>query len=149
MAVSAGIISFGTSLLRAIAGKNGEIGAGDSIVLGGTGIDAVNVGVGLTIPKRTLEVNGGFATSLVKSTGTGAITPDNTVSVFYIVTAVSSLTFPIAGSCTNKRNIIVNRTGASIPSSQYDNFNGAASASILSNSSVEVISDGTAWLQIK
>lgn len=37
-------------------GKNAQVGASNSIVLGGTGMDAVNVGIGLTTPTATLEI---------------------------------------------------------------------------------------------
>ena len=40
-------------------GKNARVGASNTIVLGGTGADAVNVGIGATTPLSKLDVNGG------------------------------------------------------------------------------------------
>ncbi|MEP6646158.1 MAG: hypothetical protein ABJC12_03650 [Saprospiraceae bacterium] len=39
-------------------GFNAKVGASNSLVLGGTGADAVKVGIGTTTPTATLEVNG-------------------------------------------------------------------------------------------
>ena len=39
-------------------GYNAKVGASNSLVLGGTGVDAVKVGIGLTIPIATLDVLG-------------------------------------------------------------------------------------------
>ncbi len=39
-------------------GYNAKVGASNSLVLGGTGADAVNVGIGTTTPAATLHVNG-------------------------------------------------------------------------------------------
>jgi hypothetical protein len=53
-----GVIS-SASLQNAIAiGKNAQINTNNSMVLGGTGADAVNVGIGTTSPSATLEVIG-------------------------------------------------------------------------------------------
>ncbi len=41
----------------AAIGYNAKVGASNSMVLGGTGTDAVNVGIGLTIPSNKLHVN--------------------------------------------------------------------------------------------
>lgn len=37
-------------------GKNAQVGASNSIVLGGTGVDAVNVGIGTKVPTASLEI---------------------------------------------------------------------------------------------
>jgi hypothetical protein len=39
-------------------GYNAKVGASNSLVLGGTGGDAVKVGIGITTPAQTLDVNG-------------------------------------------------------------------------------------------
>jgi hypothetical protein len=41
-------------------GFNAQVGASDSLVLGGTGDDAVNVGIGTTTPLSTLQVVGNY-----------------------------------------------------------------------------------------
>ena len=44
-------------------GYNANVGASNSMVLGGTGANAVNVGIGLTTPSVKLQVDGGNATA--------------------------------------------------------------------------------------
>src|ERR1019366_9159725 len=39
-------------------GYNAKVGASNSLVLGGTGVDAVNLGIGMTNPAQTLDVAG-------------------------------------------------------------------------------------------
>lgn len=47
------------SLSKATAiGYNAKVGASNSLVLGGTGVDAVNVGIGVTSPVSKLDVSG-------------------------------------------------------------------------------------------
>ena len=54
---SADVLSGSLSNATAI-GYNAKVGTSNSLVLGGTGIDAVNVGIGVTSPTAKLEVNG-------------------------------------------------------------------------------------------
>jgi hypothetical protein len=108
-----------------------------------------NVGIGNTAPSSTLEINGGFATTLAKPTGTGAITLDNTAAVWYITSALAAINFPDPSICLNRRYIIVNRSGSSRITSLYTNIPTGAVTTIANNSSIEIISDGTNWLQIK
>ncbi|MEI6489384.1 MAG: tail fiber domain-containing protein [Bacteroidota bacterium] len=52
--------SSATQLDNAIAiGKNALVGSSNTMVLGGTGVDAVNVGVGVSAPAQKLHVSGG------------------------------------------------------------------------------------------
>ena len=50
-------------------GKNARVGASNTIVLGGTGADAVNVGIGTVAPAYKLEVVGNLKTSTTIGTG--------------------------------------------------------------------------------
>ena len=51
-------------------GKNAKVGASNSLVLGGTGADAVKVGVGTTTPSNVLDVIGKAGDTTVVSIGT-------------------------------------------------------------------------------
>jgi hypothetical protein len=48
----------GTFTNATAIGYNAKVGANNALVLGGTGVDAVNVGIGLTIPTSTLYIKG-------------------------------------------------------------------------------------------
>ncbi len=108
---------------------------------------AGNVGIGINAPKSSLEINGAVATTI--KTIANNTTLDNTAEVWY-VTNPCSLTLPAANTATNRRYIIVNRaTGSVTISPAYFLMTGTTSSSITIASSIEIISDGTNWLQIK
>ncbi len=110
---------------------------------------AGNVGISTTTANSTLEVNGSVAVKLVTSSGTGALTLNNAGTVYYVSTAVSSIALPTASTCTNRVYTIVNRSGANRTISSFTNLSGVATTSISNNTSMDVISNGTTWLQIK
>ena len=60
-----------------------------------------------------------------------------------------SMNFPTASTCTNRRYIIVNRSGGAEATSTYTDLTGIPAVTIAPNTSIEIISDGTNWLQIK
>jgi hypothetical protein len=106
------------------------------------------IGIATTTPSSTLDVEGSFGTNISKQTG--AATLDNTAAVWYF-TGSGSITLPSASTCTNRRYVIVNRTGSSksFSGSSFNNLSGTSTSSISQNSSIEIISDGSNWLQIK
>ncbi|MDO8604042.1 MAG: tail fiber domain-containing protein [bacterium] len=53
-------------------GKNARVGASNTIVLGGTGADAVNVGIGTTSPMSMLAVAGTITSNIINATSTTA-----------------------------------------------------------------------------
>ncbi len=108
-----------------------------------------NIGIGTTTPTSLLEVEGAFATNIYKSVNTSAVTLDNTAAVWYFTHAASSINLPTASTCTNRRYIIVNRSGSARTTSSYTSLSTTGVTSIANNSSIEIISDGTTWLQIK
>nr|WP_294935287.1 tail fiber domain-containing protein [uncultured Flavobacterium sp.] len=57
-------------------GYNAKVGASNSMVLGGTGADAVKVGIGTTSPAEELEVVGDVRTSSLAGTGTRVVQAD-------------------------------------------------------------------------
>ena len=65
------------ALQNAIAiGLNAKVNASNSMVLGGTGVDAVKVGIGTTTPAKELEVVGEVRTSSLAGTGTRVVQAD-------------------------------------------------------------------------
>ena len=104
------------------------------------------VGIGNAVPASTLDITGSFATTVVKT-----VALNSAASVYYITTSGATLTFPTASTCTNRRYIISNRSGGSITTPQYTQLaTGTATiTTILNNTAIEIISDGTSWLQIK
>jgi hypothetical protein len=70
-------------------GYNAKVGASNSLVLGGTGADAVNVGIGTTAPASTLDV--------VSTTTAIAGTTSSNASGNYAVSGINSGTGDVAG----------------------------------------------------
>jgi len=65
----------------AAIGYNAEVGASDSLILGGTGDDAVSVGIGTTTPDRTFEIemsSTGDVSTVDVEIGQGVTDPDVT-----------------------------------------------------------------------
>jgi hypothetical protein len=107
-----------------------------------------NVGIGTQLPLSTLEIVGGFGTKVSTQTGSTAVTLNNTASVWYF-TGTASVTLPTASSCTSRRYTIINRNAAAKTITSFTNLSGIATTSIAANSSIEIISNGTNWLQIR
>ena len=113
--------------------------------LKGTG----KLGLATPDPKSTLDINGTFGTKIKKITVNGTTTLDESATVWYF-TNIGSITLPSAASCPNRRYSIVNRRPeARVFTNSYIDLNGGNNTYILANSGIELISDGTNWLQIK
>ena len=108
-----------------------------------------NVGIGTSTPASTLEVNGTFATTVQTGQVAGTNNPDNTAAVWIYSSGAGSITLPAAGTCSGRRYVILNQTGASVTTSSYIDITTASVTSLANNTSIEVISDGTNWRQIK
>jgi trimeric autotransporter adhesin len=82
------------NLSRAVAiGYNAKVGGSNMMALGGTGADAVNVGIGVTTPTNTLDING---TTRVRSMAGSALT-----DVIVTADATGVLTQQTKASFTN------------------------------------------------
>ncbi|MBK7149232.1 MAG: hypothetical protein IPH78_10535 [Bacteroidetes bacterium] len=110
---------------------------------------AANTGVNITAPTSTLHVNGAFATTVKTAQVAGTNNPDNTAAVWIYSSGTGTITLPGAGTCSGRRYVIVNQTGASVTTSAYINLATASVTALANNSSIEVISDATNWRQIK
>ncbi|MBK8499028.1 MAG: hypothetical protein IPL52_09470 [Flavobacteriales bacterium] len=99
-----GVSAGGTAgLTKATAiGYNAQVTANNSLVLGGTGADAVDVGIGTTAPQAELEVNGytmlgsnAPKVKMLKLTGTTAAAQGSFVSVAHGLTASKILSVEV------------------------------------------------------
>jgi len=107
-----------------------------------------NVGIGTSSPNSTLEVHGGMAVGYSAQTGTSAITLDNTAAIWDFSSS-ASITLPAASACTNRVYTIVNRTATVKTISNYTDLSNSPSTSIGPKTSIDVISNGTVWLQVR
>lgn len=132
-------------------GFNAKVSTSNSMVLGSTGSAGplINVGIVNDAPVSRLDVNGAFGTT-IKTVNSNTVL-DNTAAVWYVVpTSAISLTLPVASSVTNRRYIITNRNDIHIVTiSSYIDLAGVSATTVKSNAGMEIISDGTNWLQIK
>jgi len=137
--------SAGPMFLNVITSNKMQFGTGNQVR---ATIDATgNVGIGTSAPLSLLEVNGAIATTIKKVTA--STTLDNTAEIWYLTTTSSTFTLPAANTCTNRRYILVARGVTITTSIAYTTLAGVSTTTIASNSSVEIISDGTNWLQIR
>jgi hypothetical protein len=128
-------------------GYNAKVAQSNSLVLGGTGTDAVNVGIGTTTPLSTLDINGTLGVKVKSGQVAGTNAPDNTATIWLYSSGTGVIIMPAASSCTNRMYIIVNQTGATRNTSSYRNLAGAGQNTLPTATSITIISDGTVWLQ--
>lgn len=128
-------------------GYNAKVAQSNSLVLGGTGADAVKVGVANPTPLSTLDVNGAIGIKVKSGQNAGVNNPDNTASIWLYSTGAGTISLPAAATCTNRLYIIVNQSGAARNISSYQNLAGAAQTTLANATSITIMSNGTNWLQ--
>jgi hypothetical protein len=141
--VSSGNLSNATAI-----GYNAKVSQSNSLVLGGTGADAVKVGIGTPTPLSTLDVNGTIGVKVKSGQDAGTNDPDNTASIWLYSTGMGTITLPAAASCTNRIYIIVNQTGSTINITSFNNLAGAVQTTLATAISITLMSDGADWLQV-
>lgn len=136
------------SLTNATAiGYNALVGSSNSMVLGGTGINQVSVGVGTTTPNSYLETAGSFATGII--TITTNITLDKTHYTVIVTGGTPTITLPVAGADNNRRSYrIINQTSSVVTISSYIDFTGLPVLSMPGSSKLEVQSNGINWYRV-
>jgi trimeric autotransporter adhesin len=136
------------NLTNAIAiGYNAKVAQSNSLVLGGTGADAVKVGVANPTPLSTVDINGTLGIKVKSGQTAGTNNPDNTASIWLYSTGAGTITLPAATTCTNRLYVIVNQTGAVRNISSYLSLAGAAQTTLANATSITIMSNGTNWLQ--
>jgi hypothetical protein len=137
------------NLTNAIAiGYNAKVAQSNSLVLGGTGADAVNVGIGTTTPLSTLDINGAVGMKVKSGQNAGSNNPDNTATIWLYSTGTGTITLPAAVSYTNRMYIIVNQSGATVNISAYTDFSGVTQTTLTTATSITITSNGTNWLRV-
>ncbi len=136
------------NLTNAIAiGYNAKVAQSNSLVLGGTGADAVKVGIANPTPLSTVDINGTLGIKVKSGQVAGTNNPDNTASIWLYSTGAGTITLPAATTCTNRLYVIVNQTGAVRNISSYLSLTGAAQTTLANATSITIMSNGTNWLQ--
>jgi hypothetical protein len=88
-------------------GYNANVSSNNSMVLGGTGANAVNVGIGTNSPSRTLDVNGNARIGTNGTTITNIINATITLDLPNIASGTySKQTFTVNGAATNSTAFI-------------------------------------------
>lgn len=125
-----------------MAGKN------NTMMLGSDSY-ATRTGVGTTTPLSTLDVTGTAGMTVKSGQVAGANNPDNTASIWLYTSGTGAITLPAAADCANRIYTIVNRTGATVNISSYNNLAGTAQTTRPTGTSMMIVSNGTAWLQVR
>lgn len=107
-----------------------------------------NVGIGQSTPQSKFEVNGALATTMIKVNSN--ITLDNSASVYYFQDGLDA-TLPNPAACPNRRYVLSNRSIKEVNILGYspEALDGSSINFISPHTAIEIISDGTNWLQIK
>jgi hypothetical protein len=106
---------------------------------------AGNVGIATSTPTSTLHVIGSQAGTFTRTTVALTLTAAHR---YVVVAAGVPITLPAANTCTGRLYTINARVGG-VTISSYIGLNGNASTTVGNNSSIEIISDGTLWQQVK
>jgi hypothetical protein len=94
------------------------------------------------LANSTLQVRGSVATAI--TTSSTNITLDETHHTI-VITASSTITFPVANTCEGRVYKIKNTTNTDLITSTYTNNLGGTSATIPANASIEIQSNGSVW----
>lgn len=108
-----------------------------------------NVGVATTNPNSTFEIEGSFATKVRGGLTTGGTNPDATATIWIYTNFAGAIVIPAASTCANRRYILVNNTGSTVSTTNFIALGGATVNSISNASSIEIVSDGTNWYQVR
>ncbi|MEX0811786.1 MAG: hypothetical protein WD048_06190, partial [Chitinophagales bacterium] len=135
--------------------------ANDRLFVVGNGIDesnrsnaitvlkSGNTGIGHETPVSSLDVDGTLGVKVKTGLAAGTDNPDEEAVVYIYSGGTGSIALPTASSVTNRVYTIVNSTGGVRTITSYVNLNGASVSNIGNGTSIEIISDGTNWYQIR
>lgn len=107
------------------------------------------VGVKTDIPKSTLDVNGSMGVKVKSGLESLGNDPDNSAGIWIYTTANGTINLPPASTCPNRTYTIVNKTASTLTISDYKDLTNTVQTTILSAKSIEIVSDGSEWQQIR
>jgi len=107
------------------------------------------VGVRTSAPASYLDVSGSMGNAI--STSTVSTTLDQFDHTHIILPTASGvlITLPAANTCARREYTIVNEDNSVQAISSYIDFTGAASITLLANTSITIQSNGTSWYRIR
>jgi hypothetical protein len=126
-------------------GYNAQVTASNSFILGGIGIYAVKVGIGVSAPNSTLFVNGSIGSAIIVDPSGTLTDTHHTV----ILNNATSIALPDPTTTNGREYIIVNRTAIGQTIGTYSNIAGTTSTTVPAKTSVTLQSDGVLWYQLK
>src|ERR1022692_5203928 len=124
-------------------GYNATVGASNSLVLGGTGANAVNVGIGTTTPMALLHINSGKASAnsapLKFTSGTNLTTPEaGAVEYDGVNTYITNETTSGRGSIPVEQYFLLTAAGSTIGTSSANYFGTTSNISLVSGGYYEI-----------
>jgi hypothetical protein len=112
-------------------------------------LSSENIGAGTDIPLSKLDVNGPIGIKVKSGLESGMTNPDGTSGILIYTTNNGMVALPDATSCANRTYTIVNKTGSILPISNYIDMTNITVGYMAVASSIEIVSDGVDWQQIK
>lgn len=107
------------------------------------------LGVNIAASHSSLEVGGSIALKVKSGLESGVNDPDETASIWIYTTATGIITLPSPASCPSRVYNITNKTPDTLNISSYINLANSPASTIESAKSIDIVSDGTSWQQIK
>ncbi len=109
----------------------------------------LNVGIRTPNPVSSLDVAGSLGMKVNSGQVAGTNNPNASGVVWIYASGTGTVTLPAATTCENRKYVLVNNTGGALTVSSFIAIGGVATTTIGIGSSIEVISDGTDWYQIR
>jgi hypothetical protein len=107
------------------------------------------VGLKTDAPKSTLDVNGSMGVKVKSGLESGVDDVDDMAGIWIYTIANGVVVLPPASTCPNRIYTIVNKTASTLTISEFKDLMNAIQTTILSAKSIEIVSDGSEWQQIR